>query len=424
MRRGSWRWHGEALETMKFERMDRKFETLALWATVGVFFAFPVMMAVANVAMALVLVLWLFAGAFPDRWKEIRHNPVAVAALALYGVIAFGALYSPAPSSDILLHLEKYAKLLIAVVLMSLLVQPEWPRRCMQAFVWAMGFILASTWLSVWWEVPWSNTHTRGFGVSHHVFGDYITQNVMMAFFALLALLRAWHAPRWSGRTAWGAVALLASVSITHLSDGRTGYLLLAVVVVVFALTALKGRVAWLTLILATALMLLALFSSGHMRDRFTLAVEEAQRVDQDRFTSIGNRVYLYKTVPALIAQKPLLGHGTGAYHGEICRMASTEQGCHIWVKWHPHNQFLFFAADHGALGLMAYLALLGSLLWRAGRTTDPQTRVLLIGLTGLLVADSMVNSPLWSGRESHFFVYMMALLACKANFEDQNASK
>ena len=34
-----------------------------------------------------------------------------------------------------------------------------------------------------------------------------------------------------------------------------------------------------------------------------------------------------------------------------------------------------------------------------------------MLGLATALAADSLVNSPLFSARESHFFIFMIALL-------------
>jgi hypothetical protein len=42
----------------------------------------------------------------------------------------------------------------------------------------------------------------------------------------------------------------------------------------------------------------------------------------------------------------------------------------------------------------------------------------MLFGLLGALVSDSLINSALFSARESHFFLYLLALLVvmCREN--------
>ena len=395
--------------------MLKKSEAILSTAITGLFLFFPVSLGMASSLMLAIAVLWLVTGNLKARWLRIKANPVAWAALLLYAIVLLGILYSPASWNDRGLHLTKYLKLPFAVILMSAITTDRLQKRCLHMFVAAMVFVLVSTWLNVWWDLPWSETHNQGWNVTHHVFGDYITQNIMMAFLVLVALVRTIHSPTPWKKTAWAAVALLASISITHLSEGRVGYVLLWVVLAVFVFSALKGRAMWLAAVLGAASMVVVLASSALMRDRFELAFKEMQRADLEQMTSVGNRIYLYKITPQLIAEKPLIGHGTGSYHSEICRFVKIPQGCHGWISWHPHNQFLFFAADHGALGFSAYLFLLISMVWMARHTADSETKILLIGLAALLAVNSLTNAPLWSARESHFFTYMMALLCSRA---------
>jgi O-antigen ligase len=79
--------------------------------------------------------------------------------------------------------------------------------------------------------------------------------------------------------------------------------------------------------------------------------------------------------------------------------------------RWHSHNQFLFFGADHGLIGIAFYILLISSAARVAWRSQSQPHRLMLFGLLGALVTDSLINSPLFSARESHFFLYMLALL-------------
>jgi O-antigen ligase len=158
-----------------------------------------------------------------------------------------------------------------------------------------------------------------------------------------------------------------------------------------------------------------ALMSSELVSQRFQQARVEFQERDLNNLSSIGHRLYNYETTAELIAEKPWLGWGTGAYHTEICRVIGDPEKCTIF-SWHPHNQYLFFGADHGMLGIFSYVALLISMVWFALKDKELESRVLLLGLAVLLAVDSLFNSPLWSSRESHFFLFMMALLAARSS--------
>ncbi len=386
-----------------------------MWVLVALFLAFPVSLGLANVLMLLALVLWAVGGHWQERWQAVKGNPVFWATTVLYACILVGVAYTVAPAGDWKLHLGKYLKLALLGVWLTLFMagakQRGW---ALNAFAVAMAFTAMSAWLNVWFQLPWSQSQNQGWGVSHHVFGDYITQNVMMAFFVLLALYRVRHEPVPWQKLAWGIMALMAMISVTHLSEGRTGYVLLVATVGVFVGTQLKGRQALVAVFLAVVALGVLLTSSDAMRSRFTQAIAEAQQHEVDNTTSIGHRLYNYKTTPRLVAKAPVLGLGTGAYHTQICQVLDDPAQCSTYA-WHPHNQYLFFAADHGLLGLGAYLALLCAMVWVALRSKDDQARTLLLGLTALLAVNSLFNSPLWSARESHFFTLMAALLVSMA---------
>lgn len=387
---------------------------LQTWLTLlvgALFFAFPTVLGLANLATLLLLVTGLFLLRRVEVRAALLHTPVVWLLAGLYAVVVFGVAYTPADTHWVGLHLSKYAKLLYAAMIIALLRgKGALQKVALNAFVAAMLVTLASTWLNVWFLLPWSASQETGWGKSHHVFGDYITQNVMMSFFCALALHKAVQAPGLARRVAWCAVTLAAVLSVTHLSQGRTGYLLVLASLLAYALAVARGR--WLLfsvtgVVLAGALTLAA---SDILQSRFTQALEEARMSDVNNESSIGHRLYNYKTTPKLIAEAPLFGHGTGAYHEEICRFVERAEQCEMF-GWHPHNQFLFLAADHGLLGAALYLALIVGMVVTALRSEDKTAGALLTVLATVMLVDSMINSPLWSARESHFFMFMLALL-------------
>lgn len=402
-----------SLETGRPEERRRfiwKFDELAKFSMVGLFLCFPTALGLANTFMALVLVLWLLAGGYGERWKVVRHSPLLLPLVLLYAWMVVGVLYTSAPGTDINLHLTKYAKLLVAIVLISMLDDAKWRRWCWAGFACAMLFILASVYAGIWLQLPWSATQQKGWGLDHHVFGDYITQNVMMSFFTVLLLRFAIPEKRQWLRWSLYGLAALAAVSITHLSEGRTGYLLLAAGLSVFVMRMVPPRRRIAALALLVVLLGAGLMTSQTMLQRFERGIAEAEQSDENHVSSIGHRLYNYRKVPELIKSHPLAGWGTGAYHTEICKILETPQQCPVF-NWHPHNQFLFFWAENGVIGVGLYIFLIASIFGVGRRVPDGESAVYM-AFAAILLVDSMFNSPLWSSRESHFFVFMMALIA------------
>jgi len=377
----------------------------------ALFLLFPIAAALSNVVLLLILITWLVTLKGQGYGDIFKSTPVLWFLSALYFVVLLGVTFTSSEWKWTSLHLSKYARFFYAIVIIFLLTRREHIQKyAFNGFVMAMMITLSSTWLNIWFVLPWSESKVIGWGQSHHVFGDYITQNVMMAFFTVIATHKSFQSPNTSLRVFWGITALLAAISITHLSEGRTGYILLVAGLISYALTMAKGKwlIASLTGIVLAATV--ALSPSSILKSRFTQAFEEARNHEVDNMSSIGHRLYNYKITPQLIAEKPLFGHGTGAYHTEICRFVGKPDWCPIF-SWHPHNQFLFLGADHGLIGIGLYVLLILSLYRTALKSQRLDAKVLLSALATILLIDSLINTPFWSSRESQFFAYLIGLL-------------
>jgi len=73
--------------------------------------------------------------------------------------------------------------------------------------------------------------------------------------------------------------------------------------------------------------------------------------------SSMGQRYTFWEYSIKLIAEKPLLGHGTGSFAKEYERIAHNE---HLITK-NPHNEFLMISVQLGLLGLLIYLGFLAN---------------------------------------------------------------
>lgn len=373
------------------------------------YLAFPVAMALGNVAMAGAFIAGIYCWRkLPDRY-QLWISPVCIAAWALYVVMLVGIAYSNASWSDITLHLTKYSKLLMLPVFFVLMLNSAWRMRCMQAFMWAMGFITLSAFANVWWQLPWSATQNLGWGQDHTVIGDYITQNIMVTFFVILLLERAVAAAHMAHKLMWSLGALLAMTVVTQLSQGRTGYVLLLAALLAYGALWARGLKQWLAMGCLVVAAALSLAASDTVRARVEIAVVEAQNSGAMEITSIGGRINFWKNTWAMIEQRPLLGWGTGSYHDQWCEQVQRADWCGFG-RWHPHNQYLFFWVEQGLPGLLLFIGLLAAPLW-AARTASPGHRRMLVCFVVIFALNSLINAPLWSSRESHFFVLMLALL-------------
>ena len=368
--------------------------TAAAFSLIAAYFSIPWTLAGANISLLCLVLAWLLAGDWRQRWDAARGNAVSLPLLVLYAIILLGAVYTTAPWRVVLDHWLKYDKLLLMVMAISFLAQDGKTReRCWTAFTIAALFTLASSYLSIWWRLPWSRAQTLGWGGDHSVFKDYITQSVLMVLLMLRGLYLALRANVAWQRGAWLAVAALAFVCNTQLLYGRTGYVATAVAVLAFVLALVPVRRWWMALALVAVLLAGAVLLSPTIVPRVALGLKELGEVPETT-TSIGPRLYFLHYGLDLFWQKPWLGWGTGAYHGEFCRIATTPEWCAAG-SFHPHNQFLFFMVEHGIPGLLAFAAVFAAALWQAARM-ERLDRAVAFAFVGVACVGSLTHSGIW----------------------------
>ena len=392
----------------------QRIETTAKAMLVAALFFMPISTAATNVSMGLTLIAWLLAGGFRARLASLKGNQFAYATLVFFLLLCIGASYSTGSREDILFDLHKYAKLLFMLPAITLMQEESWRKRALMAFGTAMLLTLALSLISVIGPLPFIR---GGGGGNHFVFRDYIAQNLMMSFFALVMLVRGkFDTVGWK-RIAFSLLALLSIIDILFFVQGRTGYVSLALNLLVFVtfLDNMKQRAVATLLILLIGLA--AFQYSTHLKYRVDLAVTEYKEQDEKKLTSVGQRVEFFKKGVQLISERPLLGFGTGSYHKEFCRVADTQEWC-LAGTFHPHNQFISFGVQLGFTGVLAYLLYLFICVKQAW-SQALETRILGIGMIATLVVDSVLHAPLYLIAEAAFFILLLPVFMASGSKEN-----
>lgn len=371
----------------------------------------PTSIALVNIGILLILIGWTLSGRWRWKFDVIRHHPITLPALLLSALVLMGIAYTDAPRAYINHHLYVYSKLPLMLMLLTLFHDARWQRRGLLAFAVGSVVTVVSTYANIWFQVPWSDSHNQGMGVTHHVFNDYIAQGLAMSFFTALALVIAIDARSKAVRWAWVLVAAFTAFSITHLLQGRTGQVVLLAMFCALAWVAAPPAWRWRALALVALAAVLLFLSSPLLRDRVTtMFAEFSQYTDAGVLTtSTGYRLDMWKNALDMFIGSPLWGHGTASYRVLSEQVYADAAVCAVSCV-HPHNQFLFFAVEFGLLGLAAYLLLFQRSL-TAAFDLSVRYRNLLVAFLAILFVDSFINGPFWVTTERHLFASVLPLL-------------
>jgi O-antigen ligase len=369
-------------------------------------FAIPISTALTNISCSLAILLLLAEGQYKQKFNTLSQQPLAMVALLLFTVMSLGFLYTPVSLVEAGRMLDKYRKLLYIPLFILLFADEKTRRWGLYAFLTAMGVTLFLSYLMT--LTGWSIG--KGTPQNAFVFKNYITQGLLMTLAAYFLAVYAWQQQRWY----WLIIILLALYNILFLSEGRTGYLIVFCLILLFAYQTYRWRGVIVGSLLLILLGGLIYSYSDVVKKRLESAsanIHDYQQGETD--TSIGLRLEFYKNSLVLIAQSPLWGHGTGSFRYEYQQLAQL-QG--ITATTNPHNEYLMIGVQWGLIGMGLFIYLLYQLGLLAVYLQPPQSWMVQ-GLIVTIAVGCLVNSLILDTTEGHLFAYLIGVLVGGLNY-------
>jgi O-antigen ligase len=373
----------------------------------------PIKPAPANVFLALTLVSVFLTSTHRAQLRKTVFSTIGLASLGFFALLVASQFYSSSTWADASDYLSKYARLAYIPFLAAAVLNTRHALWVLAGFSVGMLLTLLLSYGIAIVPDACALLGLKGCGPQWNptVFKLHITQNYFMALaaalwaYAFIALRGNPKARLWAYTAL--LLALLALVNVLFMVDGRTGW----VVVGVLLAYLFHQRFGWKGALAGgaagVALMALALVFVPALQQLFSAAIQEFQvwlehGVAEGRS---GMRLTYYTHAVQAIAEKPWLGHGLGGV-----REALGMQGydARIFAMNNPHNQYLLFGVQVGLLGLATYLAYL-VLLLNQSRVSGP----LAVCFTGFLLTFSvgnLFNSFHFDMAEAMSFIVVVAL--------------
>jgi hypothetical protein len=266
-------------------------------------------------------------------------------------------LWADVPWSERFGGLDGFHRLLVIPLLLAQFRRSENGHWVIYGYGGSAMCLLLTSWAFA--LIPALRTHGNFYGVPVK---DYIFQagEFLICGFVLLGVAAELHK-----RDPWPAVTILVAAGILFLADdafvitSRTGIL-----VAPFLALALGWRVSGSKGVAAACLIGVVVapvlwFSSPHLRS-FTLQAVTDMRgyVATNAVSSSGLHLEFLRKSAGIVADAPLLGHGTGSIAEEFRRAAAGESGAAGVVTVNPHNQVFAVAIQLGCLGTAILIAM------------------------------------------------------------------
>lgn len=370
-----------------------------------------------NILLALMVLLWLAAAGretWIARWSQLKSNPIAWLFAAYIALCTAGLTWSAAGLGEAWEYYERDLGFAGSLVLLTLFGDARWRRRALVTWCAAIAALVAGS-LLVRLGLPLGWLGVRGTPDNPIVVRTWITHGLLTAagayVFLLLAADRGLHlAPRL--RRACYALAALAAFNTVFMIEGRTGQVLLAVLILYWGYAQWRLRGATLAALGLAGVLALAWLLPSALHQRTALAVEEYHASAADtaasQHSSVGLRMEYYRNTLALIREHPLAGAGTGGFRAAYAQAVG---GSAMEPTDNPHELYLFLMAEFGVFGVIMLGALL-ALPWRAAaRLPTDFERHAARGLVLLLGVGGLFNTLLIDHTERLLLVWGLGVL-------------
>jgi O-antigen ligase len=370
-------------------------------------FSIPISTAFDSILLALVAMLWIAGGDLRRKFATIAANPVALAALALFGMLIVGQFYGDRYPGDGLKYLGKYLDLLFIPIFITLFQDARIREIALRWFCAAMvlSFLVAE--LAAFGVLDGNPLLGRSAG---HAFKLSITHGLLSAFAAFVFALLAHREKRWPQRLLFAVLALVAVKNVLLLGISRTAYLVLVVLALYLSFILFRKRGLVVAGLLLAATFAAVYGGSEAFRERVdTVFVDSGDwRSKWPSRESVTMRLEWYQRSLDIVLDHPLLGTGTGSYPRSYAETMKDESPVR---HRNPHNEYLLIAVQTGIAGLLLLLHLFWQQLRLSGRLATPVETHLARGLVLTMMVGCLFNSLLLDHTEGLLFAWLSGVL-------------
>jgi O-antigen ligase len=236
---------------------------------------------------------------------------------------------------------------------------------------------------------------------------DYIAQSTefLISAFALLGLaFEACRTRSWMLASGAALLAALFVANILMIATGRTGLVVIALLLVIFGFRLLgwKGIIAGC--IAAVVLGALGWMTSPFLRERVMQSINETQKFQTSNEASpTGQRLEMWQRSLGFIKAAPVIGHGTGSIPDQFRRTAVGEGLSGLHAN-NPHSQIFAVAIQIGIIGVAVLLAMwLAHLMLFTGGGLVPWIGIVIVVQN---IVSSQFNSHLFDSLHGWLYVF------------------
>lgn len=362
---------------------------------------------VGTIGLILTYVAFLASGQAVSRFKGVLARPLAYWGVTFLGVVLLGMLYASVPWHDRWTDFYKWRTILWFVVALAIFDEDCWKERLLVMFLVGTAVAVVGSFASA---AGWVSFR-RG---PHELLRNSGTQGMA---FACAALVCAWltleKKPLGPIPLIWPLLGLLYIVNIVFITDGRSGYAVLGLGLLLLLCWNAPWKYRVLILVGVVGAGGLAFMVSPRVEGKVMAAVVQwTNESESEELTNFGSRRVFYKNGVELLRENWLLGVGTGGFAQAYGDHVSKKYDASDWRALHttdPHNQYLSVAIQQGVGGTVIFLIWIVAIARE--RESRPEYHRLAIAILAGWCVTSLFSSHFRTFAEGHLLATFLGVL-------------
>ncbi|RYF43527.1 MAG: O-antigen ligase domain-containing protein [Comamonadaceae bacterium] len=373
-------------------------------------FGFFLPFSVAGTSILLAALLAIALAAAPAVWRSAPwRDPVVAVGLLLFAYLAIHTLATSGPTPVAWGTINRYHELVMGALLLALFRLAARPELFFRGLVCGALLYALAHWAGLFWPPMARYLELR-----------HISAGMALSLTAFVLLEQARGSSRpWVLR---GIAAFLA-LTVLFAMDGRTGYLVLLLLVACAAWLQSPRRWRWASLVIVPLAVGALALSSGGVQHRIQETLAGTGPWINGGPHSTGIRIELLRTGVDVAQTHFATGAGYAEYGKAFESAARARYGPdplrrdyleQYWIRPdNPHNEYLMQLAGGGIVALALFLAWLALPILR--KSGSASARASLVGVGLAFATGCLFNSMLMDFVEGHLYVALMTWLLAQA---------
>ena len=320
-------------------------------------FFLPLTVAANNIAIYLIVLIWIFSGDYSKKFQKIKNNNLAIASIVFFLLHVVALIWTENISWGLEIVRKMLPFLLVLPILLTI-TRSDNVKFYIFAFLLAIGISELLSYL-IWFGViePFGYAYAG----SPTPIMSHVSYNPFLAFAIYIVVNELISGKKISQyKRAIYTFFILTMTFNMFITGGRAGQIMFFVAIILLAFQYFKKSQIKA---IYTSVGLIALISitsynfSPVFHERIQMASHEIVNYDanSDLDTSIGLRVNFLLNSWEIFNSSPLIGVGTGDFPDEY-KVINAVNTPNATATSQPHNMYMLILTQLGLIGLISFL--------------------------------------------------------------------